>query len=95
MNNYPGNNSINYLNKFNPSNYLYSAFQQYFKNTKVKNTTTDGIGKIIKELKSKESYGYDEITTEIIKINSPFIVSPLTYIYICIEFFQLEHFWTH
>ena len=48
-------------------------------NMKLKNTTTDETGKIIKELKSKESYGYDEIT-KIIKISSPFIISPLTYI---------------
>ena len=47
---------------------------------KLKNTTTSEIGKIIKELKSKRSCGYDEITTEILKISSLFIVSPLTYI---------------
>jgi hypothetical protein len=29
----------------------------------MKNTTTDEIEKIIKELKSKKSYGYDEIMT--------------------------------
>ena len=92
MNNNPVNNTIDGLNKINPSNYLYSAFQHSVTNTKLKNTTTDEIGKIIKELKSKESYGYDEITTKIIKISSPFIVSPLTHI--CIECFQLEHFWT-
>jgi len=33
-----------------------------------------------KKLKSKRSYGYDEITTKILKISSLFIVSPLTYI---------------
>ena len=47
---------------------------------KLKNTTTGEIEKIIKELKSKRSCGYDEITTEILKISSVFIVSPLTYI---------------
>ena len=46
----------------------------------LKNTTTGEIEKIIKELKSKKSCGYDEITTKILKISSPFIVSPLTYI---------------
>ena len=35
---------------------------------------------IIKELKSKKSCGYDEITARILNISSPFIVSPLTYI---------------
>ena len=43
---------------------------------KLKNTTTVEIEKIIKELKSKRSCGYDEI----LKISSPFIVLPLTYI---------------
>jgi len=31
-------------------------------------------------LKSKKSCGYDEIMVSILKISSPFIVSPLTYI---------------
>jgi uncharacterized protein (DUF2225 family) len=60
---------------------LYFAFQQSFTNIKLKNTTTGEIEKIIKELKSEMSSGYDEITTKILKISSPFIVSPLTYIY--------------
>ena len=51
-----------------------------FTNIELKNTTTGEIEKIIKELKSKRSCGYDEITTKILKISSPFIVSPLTYI---------------
>ena len=55
------------------------AFQQSFTNIKLKNTTTGEIEKIIKELKSKSSCGCDEITTKILKISSPFIVSPLTY----------------
>ena len=45
--------------------------------------TTGETEKIIKELKSKSSCGYDEITTKILKISSPFIVSPLTYTRIC------------
>jgi len=65
-------------NKINPLYYLYSAFKQSFANITVKNTTMYEIEKIIKELKSKMSCGYDEITARIPKINSPFIVSPLT-----------------
>jgi len=38
------------------------------------------IEQIIKELKSKKSYGYDEIMERILKISSPFIVSPINYI---------------
>ena len=61
-NNNPVNNTIGDLNKNDPLNYLYSSFQQYLTNTKLKNTTTGGIEKIIKELKSKSSCGCDEIT---------------------------------
>jgi hypothetical protein len=42
--------------------------------------TTYEIEKIIKELKNKNSCGYDEVTVKILKISSPFIISPLTYI---------------
>ena len=39
--------------------------------------------KIINFLKIKESSGYDEISTKILKISAPFISSPLSYI--CIK----------
>jgi hypothetical protein len=35
---------------------------------------------IIESLKSKNSYGYDGISMKILKLSTPFIVSPLTYI---------------
>ena len=76
----PANNTIDDLNETDPLNYMYSAFQQSFTKIKLKNTATGEIEKIIKELKSKSSCGYDEITAKIIKINCLFIVSPLTYI---------------
>ena len=41
--------------------------------------------KIIKSLNSKNSHGYDRISNKIIKASLPFIISPLTYIYICNE----------
>jgi hypothetical protein len=37
------------------------------------------IVKIIKSLKPKTSYSYDEILVEVLKFSSPFIISPLTY----------------
>jgi len=43
-------------------------------------TSTYEIGKIIKILKSKNASAYDEISTRILKLNVPYIVSPLTYI---------------
>ena len=86
-------NTIGDLNKINLLSYLYSAFKQSFTNIKIESTTTDEIEKIIKELKSKKSRGYDEIMTKILKISSPFIVSPVTYTYV-IECIQLERFQT-
>jgi hypothetical protein len=38
------------------------------------------IEKIIKSLKSKNSSGYDETSTRILKLSAPHIISPLTYI---------------
>jgi hypothetical protein len=87
-NNNPLNNTIGDVNKINPLNYLYSVFTQSFTNIKMKNTTTYEIEKIIKELKSKKAHGYDEITTKILKLSSPFIVSPLTYILVCNRMFS-------
>jgi hypothetical protein len=78
-NNNPINNTIGDLNKINLLNYLYSVFKQSFRNIKIKNTTTVEIEKIIKDLKSKKSCGYDEITTKMLKISSLFIVLPLTH----------------
>jgi hypothetical protein len=45
-----------------------------------KYTTTKEIERIIKCLKTKNSYGYDEISTEILKISCPFMGSPINYI---------------
>ena len=47
---------------------------------RLKNTTTHEICKIIRTLKTKDSYGYVGISTRILKINAPYVVSPLTYI---------------
>jgi hypothetical protein len=42
-------------------------------------TSVADIKKIIKSLKTKSSYGYDEISTKILKISIPYIISPLTF----------------
>jgi Notch-like protein len=47
---------------------------------KHKPTTTKETDEIIKSLKVKDSHGYDEISTKILKISSTFIISPLNYI---------------
>jgi hypothetical protein len=46
-----------------------------------KNTSANEIETIIRFLKTKESHGYDEITTRILKVSAPFISYPLTYIF--------------
>ena len=81
INNNPPNNTIKDIKtKKDPLSYLHSAFLQSFTSIKFNNTTTGEINKIISELKNKNSCGYDEVTTKILKIASPFIVSPLTHI---------------
>jgi hypothetical protein len=47
---------------------------------KWKYTNTHAVEKIIRSLKTKDSSGYDEITSRIIKLSLPFIISPLTHI---------------
>ena len=81
INNNQAKNTIDDSHKKDPLNYLYSAFQQSFASIRQKNTTTGEIEKIIAQLKHKNSCGYDEVTTKILKTVSPFIVSPLTHIY--------------
>ena len=51
----------------------YTTFQS-------KPTTTTEIENIIKALKPKNSYGYNEISTKLLKLTSPFISSPLNFI---------------
>jgi hypothetical protein len=47
---------------------------------KMENTTTYEINRIICSLKTKDSHGYDGISTRILKLSAPYIISPLTYI---------------
>jgi hypothetical protein len=64
----------------NPVNYLYKFFRKPFCKIKWHYASSHEITKIIKSVKTKNSCGYDEITSQIIKISEPFIISPLTYI---------------
>ena len=56
------------------------AFNKPYPSMECKCTTTKEIEQIIKSLKTKNSYGYDEISTKILKISCSFISSPLNYI---------------
>jgi len=77
------NNLINDDNDstVNHTHFMERAFNKPFPSTERKCTTTKEIEQIIKSLKTKNSYGYDEISTKILKISCPFISSPLNYIY--------------
>jgi hypothetical protein len=67
-------------NSISPLNYLHHALKQPFSNIKLKCTTTIAIEVIIKSLKTRNSHGYDDVSTKILKISTPYILSPLTYI---------------
>jgi len=56
------------------------AFNTPYPGMDCKCTTTKEIEQIIKSLKMKNSYGYDEISTKILKISCPFMTSPINYI---------------
>jgi hypothetical protein len=73
------NKDIN-CNRINPVDYLYYFYSKPFTNLKWQYASTYEIKKIIKAIKSKNSYCYDEISSRIIKVSAPFIISPLTHI---------------
>jgi len=57
------------------------AFTKPYPSTECKCTTTKEVERIIKSLKRKKnSCGYDQISTKILKISCPFISSPINYI---------------
>jgi len=59
--------------------FMEQAFTNPCPSMKWKCTTTEEIERIIKSLKTKNSYGY-EISTKILKVSCPFISSPINYI---------------
>jgi hypothetical protein len=74
------NNKKGYNIHKNPKYYLSKLFHKPFPSIKFNNMSTIEIEKIINSLKIKESSGYDEICTKILKTSAPFISSPLNYI---------------
>ena len=60
-----------------PLQNLLKYFNQPFKEICWPYTSAKEINKIIDSIKVKYSSGYDEISTKIIKISKPFIISPL------------------
>jgi hypothetical protein len=62
-----------------PITYLRKNFSRLSSSIKLDNTTMHENGKIIHSLNCKDSYGYDEISSRILKIIAPYILSPLMY----------------
>jgi hypothetical protein len=56
------------------------AFDNPFPNIENKYSTIKQIEQIINSLKTKNSFGYDGISTKILKLSAPFISSPINYI---------------
>ena len=68
-------------NYIDPITYLQQNFRQFTMLMNFKNTTTHEIEKIIHSIKSKDSSDYDEISTRILKVSAPYVLSPLTFIF--------------
>ncbi|PNF32061.1 hypothetical protein B7P43_G05729, partial [Cryptotermes secundus] len=68
------------LDDITPLHYLLQSFKTPFPNINLKFLSSKDVEKVIKSLKTKNSFGYDEISTKLLKISSPFISSPLTHI---------------
>jgi len=62
------------------THFMEQAFIKPYPSIECKCTTTEEIERIIKSVKTKNSYGYNQISTKILKISGPFISSPINYI---------------
>jgi hypothetical protein len=76
----------------NPINYLVNTFSRHSNKIswKYEYATSYEIEKIIRSLKTKNTSGYDEISTRIIKSSSAYIISPLIFV---MQYLILEYFW--
>jgi hypothetical protein len=64
----------------NANNYLFNCHNKPFTKINWQYASYYEIDKIMKSLKSKNTSGYDRISNRIIKLRSPFVISPLTHI---------------
>jgi len=77
----------------NPNYYVLNLFRKPFPSIMFKSTSPKENEKIINSLKIKESSGFDEVPTKILKISAPFFSSPLNYMCnksSCLEPFLLD-----
>jgi hypothetical protein len=75
-----GNNMINNEKVSSFHHYLEWDYDYSPPSFIIKTFSTKEITSTIKALKTKNSYGYDEISMKLLKISAPYICSPLTYI---------------
>jgi hypothetical protein len=75
-----GNNIHTNIKDTNPISYFIDSFHRPFPKMSWHYASTYETEKIIKTLKSKNTGGYDKISTRILKLSAPYIISPLTYI---------------
>jgi hypothetical protein len=76
-----GDNTAGFIKTdIGPLDYLQQAFHHPFPHIKFHAITSAEIAKIIHSLKSKGSCGHDAVSVKLLKLSSPFIISPLTYI---------------
>jgi hypothetical protein len=76
-----GKNKHTTIKETNPISYLINSFHQPFPKMNWQYASTHEIEKFIKSLKSKNTGEYDEISTRILKLSAPYIIS-LLYIYL-------------
>ena len=67
-------------NKYSHTHFMEKAYNKPYPIMEYKCTTTKEIEQIILSLQTKNSYGYDEMSTKILNISCPFISSPINYI---------------
>jgi hypothetical protein len=73
-------NTCSSNNKTTPYQYLLQSSNYTFPKLNLMPLSTKDIRNIIQSLNTKNSHGYDEISTKLLKLSSPFILSPLTHI---------------
>jgi len=71
----------NTINSNDSVSYLHQNFRQSFSTIQLRNTTAYEMEKIIHSLKCMNSYGYNEISSRILKVSTPHISFPLTFIF--------------
>jgi len=79
-NNYD-DSGISNMDNTMPTHYLLQSFKSPFPNNELKLLAIREVKNIINSLKLKNSHGYVEKSTKLLKISFPFIMSPLTHIH--------------